>query len=82
MPERLVDVDVPEPGERALVEQRRLERRAAAREPLAEARAVKAAHERLRAQTRAEVRLELAGLEQQPGAEAAHVAVADVRPVV
>ena len=30
----------------------------------------------------AEVRLELAGLEQQPGAEAPHVAVRDVRSVV
>src|SRR5690242_18370389 len=33
VPERLVDVDVPETGDRALIEQRRLQRRAAAREP-------------------------------------------------
>ena len=38
--------------------------------------------ERLGAETRAEVRLELARLEQQPGTEAPHVAVGDRRAVV
>ena len=40
------------------------------------------AAERLDAEPLVEVRVELAGLEQQPRAEAAHVAVGDVRSVV
>ena len=78
-PERLVDVDVPQAGERALVEQRGLDRRAPLREPLAEPRRGEERVERLVAEPRREVRLELARLEQQPRAEAAHVAVGDVR---
>jgi hypothetical protein len=46
-PERLVDVDVPEAGESALVEERRLERRAAVREPRCERGGAEAARERL-----------------------------------
>ena len=73
----------PTPGERALVEDRRLDRRAPAREPRAEiAGAVNAALERLGADPRVEVRLELARLEQQPRAEPPHVAIGDVRSVV
>ena len=81
-PQRLVDVDVPHPRERALVEERRLERGAAARETLAEPRGREERVERLVADPRGEIRLRLPGLEQEPGAEAPHVAVRDVRSVV
>ena len=80
-PERLVGVDVPEPGDGALVEERRLERRSAPASRFAERAAVNAA-ERLGAEPLREVRLELVRLEQQPRAEAAHVAIGDVRSVV
>jgi len=40
------------------------------------------APERLLSQPQREVGLELAGLEQEPGAEATHIAVGDARPVV
>ena len=81
-PQRLVDVDVPEAGERALVEERGLDRRAPLREPLAEPCRREERIERLLADARREVRRELARLEQEPGAEAADVAVGDVRAVV
>ena len=81
VPERLVDVDVPEPGDGALVEQRGLERGSPAGEPLAERLRGEPA-ERLLPHLRGQVRLELAGLEQQPRAEAAHVAVDDPGAVV
>ena len=81
-PERLVDVDVPEAGERALVEERGLDRRATLREPLAETRRREERVERLLADARREIRLELARLEHEPGAEAPDVAVRDVRSVV
>ena len=57
-------------------------RRASALEPLAEAFRREGGDERLFAEPRPEVRLELAGLEQEPRAEAAHVPVGDGRAVV
>ena len=81
-PERLVDVDVPEAGERALVEERGLDRRAPLGEALAEPRSGEERVERLLADARREVRLELARLEDEPRAEAADVAVRNVRSVV
>ena len=82
VPERLVDVDVPEPGQRPLVEQRGLQRGAATFQPLAQALRREGCDERLLAEARAEVRLELARLEQQPGAEAPDIAVGDLAAVV
>ena len=81
-PQRLVDVDVPQPGERALVEERRLERRAANGEALAEPRGREGGVERLVADPGGEIRLRVARLEQEPGAEAPHVPVRDIRSVV
>ena len=81
-PERLVDVDVPHPGERALVEQRRLHRRPPPAEAFAEPGGGEERVERLVAETRGKVRVDLARLEQLPRAEAADVAVRDVRSVV
>ena len=73
----------PTPGERALVEERRLDRRAARSRAARRARAaVKAASSGSVAEPRVEVRLELARLEQEPRAEAPDVAVGDVRSVV
>ena len=51
-------------------------------EPLPRAGARERAAERLDAEPFVEVGLELSGLEQLPRAEAAHVAVGDVRSVV
>jgi hypothetical protein len=81
-PERLVDVDVPHPRNRPLIEERRLERRAAAGETLAQPGGREQRVERLVAHAAGEVRLRLPGLEQEPRAEAPHVAVGDVRAVV
>ena len=83
VPERLVGVDVPDSGRGPLVEEGRLDRRAAARERRAEARGRERAAERLHAEPAGgEVRLELARLEEVPRAEPAHVSVGDVRAVV
>jgi hypothetical protein len=81
-PQRLVDVDVPHPREGALIEERPLERRSAARETLAEPCGREERVERLVADAGGQVRLGLPGLEQKPGAEAPHVSVCDVRAVV
>jgi len=80
-PQRLVHVDVPHSREDALVEERRLERCATAREPLSESCRCEERVERLVADAGGEVRLCLAGLEQQPRAEAPDVAVRNVRSV-
>jgi hypothetical protein len=81
-PQCFVDVDVPEPGHRSLIEERGLDRGAAAfglpTEPSRRERSL----ERLDPESVIEVRLEFAGLEQLPGAEAAHVAVRNIRTVV
>src|SRR6185437_3336556 len=81
-PQRLVDVDVAEPCHGALVEQGRLDRGAAPCQALGEAARGERAAERFHAEPRVEVGLELSGLEQLPGAEAAHVAVGDIGSVV
>jgi len=81
-PECLVDIDVPHAGERALVEERRLDRRAPLGQAVAEACSREERVEGLVAQPRMEVRLELTGLEEEPRAETADVAIADIRSVV
>jgi len=81
-PQRLVDVDVSHACERALVEERRLERRTACGKALAEPRGREERVQRLVPHPRGEVRLRLPRLEQEPGAEAAHISVGDVRAVV
>ena len=81
-PERLVDVDVPQAGDGALVEQRGLDGGAASGEPSREPRSREPGPERLGAVADVQVRLHLLGLEQPPGAEAADIPVRDVRSVV
>ena len=81
-PERLVGVDVPDAGDRPLIEDRRLHRRPPARQLLGEVLRPVSGGERLAADARVEVGLHLGRLEQQPGAEAADVAIGDVRSVV
>src|SRR5262245_39825463 len=81
-PERLVDVDVPQTGERALVEQRRLHRRLAVRELRAQRLRRERAAGRLAAETCREVWIEPFRLDEQPRAEAPYVAVHDIRSVV
>jgi hypothetical protein len=81
-PQRFVDVDVPEPGDSSLIEERSLDRCAAAFELLTESSSRERSLERLDAESLFEVRHELAGLEQLPGAEPANVAIRDIRSVV
>jgi hypothetical protein len=81
-PERLVGVDVPEARGRALIEERSLDRRAAAGEPARERPRREAGFQGLVADARLEVRVQLARLEHQPRAEAPYVSVRDVRSVV
>src|SRR3954467_12146685 len=81
-PERLVDVDVPEAGERPLVEESRLDRRLSIREPCRERLRRERPPQRLAPETRAQVRIELARLDEEPRAEASDVAVNDFGPVV
>jgi len=81
-PQRLVDVDVPHPRKRALVEQRSLERGAATSQALAEPGGCEERVERLVADPRTEVGLRLFWLEEQPGTEAPNVPVRNIRSVV
>jgi hypothetical protein len=81
-PKRFVDIDVSHPRERALVEEGSLQRRATACEPLTEPCSREERVERLVSHSRGEVRLRLTGLEQEPGSEAPHVPVRDIRSVV
>jgi hypothetical protein len=81
-PQRLVDVDVPEAGHRPLVEQGGLDRRTPTGEAGPEPARGECASEWLDAEAVGEVRLDLIGLEQVPGAEATDVFVPDVRSVV
>ena len=81
-PEGFVDVDVPEPRHRSLVEQRSLDRCAAAFESLCEPPRRERTAERLDPEALFEIRLELACFQQLPGAEAADVAISDGRSVV
>ena len=81
-PQRLVRVDVPDACEDALVEDDRLQGCAPAREAVDERSRRERPAERLDADLGREVRLEVRRLEQEPGAEASHVPVCDVRSVV
>jgi hypothetical protein len=81
-PQRFVDVDVPEPCHRSLIEERSLDRRAAAFELLTEPSRRERSLERLDPEPVIEVRLELPGLEQLPGAKSADVAIREIRSVV
>ena len=81
-PQRLVDVDVPEPRHRPLVEERRLYGRLAVFQPPGEEAGGKAPLERLGTDLDREVRLELPRLEQEPRAEAPDIPIADVRSIV
>ena len=81
LPQRLVDVDVPEARDRSLVEQRRLERGAPSVQPPSEPGRRERA-ERLRPEPGGEIGGQLALLEQLPGAEAPDIAIGDVRAIV
>jgi hypothetical protein len=81
-PERLIGVDVPEPGEPALVEERRLDRSSASRERFFELFSGEAAGKRLFAQAAVQVGLEFFWLHEEPGSEPADVSIHDVRSVV
>jgi len=81
-PQCLVDVDVPEPGNRSLIEERRLDGCASPFELGGEAASSERALEWLQPEPLLEVRLQLAGLEQLPRAEAPNVSIRDVRSVV
>jgi hypothetical protein len=81
-PERLVDVDVPEARDRSLIEERSLDRCAAAFKSLSEPRRRERALERLDPESLFEVGLEVLGLEQLPRAESTDVAIREVRTVV
>jgi hypothetical protein len=74
-PERLVDVDVPEPGNRALIEERSLDGCASPFELGGEAASSERALEWLQPEPLLEVGLQLAGLEQLPRAEAPNVSI-------
>jgi len=81
-PERLVRIDVPDAGDRTLVEKRRLRGCASTFERSSERGGGERSVERLPADTHAQVLVELARLEEEPRSEAADVAVGDVRSVV
>jgi hypothetical protein len=81
-PERFVRVDVPHPGEQALVEQRSLDRRAPLLQSLREPARRESSSEQLAADPRREIRLELVRLDEEPRAEPAYVAIDDIRSVV
>ena len=81
-PERFVGVDVPDAGDGALVEDRRLDRRPPLAQPLAEVLRAVGLVERLASDARVDVGVHLGRLEQEPRAEAPDVAVGDVRSVV
>jgi hypothetical protein len=81
-PQRFIDVDVPKTGDRSLIEERGLDRRAAAIELLRKSSRRERSLERLDSKSLFEVLVELAGLEQLPRPEPADIAVRDVRFVV
>jgi hypothetical protein len=81
-PERFVDVDVPEPRDRSLVQECRLHGRLPLGEPLTQEAGGEALSQGLRAVLHREVRLELARLEKEPGSEAPDIPVGDVRSIV
>jgi hypothetical protein len=77
-PEGFVGIDVSQPGHRPLVEERSFDRRALAGQALAEGARPEATKQGLRAETSAQVVVQLPRLEQQPRTEAADVAIDDV----
>ncbi len=81
-PERLVHVDVPEPSDRSLIEERGLDRCASAFELLTESSRRERSPERLDPEPVLEVRLEFACLEQLPRAESPNVSIRNIRAVV
>ena len=82
VPERLVGVDVPDACDRPLVEDRRLDRRAATGQARRKGLRRESRLERLDPDSLREVGVELLGLEQQPRAEPPDVPVGDVRSVI
>ena len=80
-PERLVCVDVPTPA-KSLWSRTSAFSGAAAGDPVGEGARRERPAERLGPDPLREVGVELAGLEEEPGSETAHVAVGDVRVVV
>ena len=81
-PERLVGVDVPDARDRALVEDRRLDRGSPALELLAPGASPDTAASGSRPDARIDIGVHFGRFEQQPRAEAPNIAVGDVRTVV
>jgi hypothetical protein len=81
-PERFVRIDVPQSGCSALVEDRGLDRRAAALEPCCERRGREALAERLLTEPLQEIWSFFVTLQKHPRSKAANVTVRDVRSVV
>ena len=81
-PKRLIRIDVADARDRALVEQRRLDRRTPVREALREVSRLVCRTEWLTADSGVDVGLDLVGLEQEPRAEAPDVTVGDARAVI
>jgi hypothetical protein len=81
-PERLVGVDVPHAGERPLVKENAFHRATTPAEPFAEIASGKARPERLEAEARCQIWLELVRPEDEPRSKTPDVAIRDVRPVV
>src|SRR3954471_197161 len=81
-PERLVDVDVPQARNRALIEQRRLQRRAPLCQLLAQALRGERPLQRLAAEAAREGGVPFLRLEPGPRPQAPDVAIRDVRAVV
>src|SRR5829696_8538894 len=74
-PQRLVGVDVPDPGDGALVEDRGLDGRASCREPLCQITGAERRFERLASDPRIDVLVHLGRLEKEPRAEPPDVTV-------
>src|SRR5262249_11363460 len=81
-PERLVRVDVPHPGKRALVEQGRLDWAAATPQTFGQPSRREGALERLAPEPRPQVVVELAGPREQPRSEVPDISICNVRSVV
>jgi hypothetical protein len=81
-PERLVRVDVPDPGQAALVEDRGLDGSLPPLKRFGQAACGEGRRERFPADPRGEVGVELSRLGEELGAEAPDVAIHDVRAVV
>jgi len=81
-PQRLVGIDVSHPGDRALIEESRLDRCAAPLKPARKSPSGEPALERLAPETRRQVRLQLVRLDEEPRAEAADIAIRNIRSVV